>query len=45
MHFAEAVQTSAPFVQDNREALAAIRVLDVLFASLEQDRPVAVATE
>ncbi len=45
MHFAEAVQTSAPFVQDYREALAASRVLDALFASLEQDRPVAVATE
>ena len=45
MHFAEAIQIPAPFVQDYREALAAIRVLDALFASLEQDRPVAVATE
>ena len=44
MHFAEALQTSAPFVQDYREALAAVRVLDALFASLEEDRPVAVAT-
>ena len=43
-HFAEAVQTAAPFVQDYREALAAVRVLDAIFASLEQDRPVAVAS-
>ncbi len=43
MHFAESVQTSAPFVQDYHEALAAIRVLDALSASLEEDRPVTVA--
>ena len=43
MHFAEAVQTSAPFVQDYREALAAVRVLDAMFASLERGGPVEVA--
>jgi predicted dehydrogenase len=42
MHFAEAVMTGAPFVQDYREALSAIRVLDALAASIEQGVPVAV---
>ena len=45
MHFAEAVRTGAPFAQDYRDALDAIRVLDALFASLEQDRPVAVVRD
>ena len=39
LHFAEAVRSGAPFVQDYREALDAIRVLDAVFASLEADRP------
>jgi len=42
MHFAEAVLTGAPFLQDHREAQDAIHVLDALFASVEQDAPVAV---
>ena len=40
LHFAEAVQNGAPFVQDYREAVSAIQVLDALFASIDQDRPV-----
>jgi predicted dehydrogenase len=39
MHFAEAVATGQPFVQDYREALQAIRVLDALFASLASGQP------
>ena len=42
MHFAEAVRTGEPFVQDYRDALDAIRVLDALFASIAEDRPAAV---
>ena len=42
LHFAEAVRSGEPFVQDYRDALDAIRVLDALFASVEQDRPAAV---
>lgn len=42
LHFAEAVRTGEPFVQDYRDALDAIRVLDALFASVEQDQPTAV---
>lgn len=40
LHFAEAVLTDAPFVQDYREALSAIRVLDALAASIEHNAPV-----
>jgi predicted dehydrogenase len=43
MHFAEAVATGQPFVQDYREALQAIRVLDALFASLASGQPADVA--
>jgi len=41
-HFAEAVLSGAPFVQDYREALSAIRVLDAIAASIDRDAPVAV---
>lgn len=40
LHFAEAVQSGEPFVQDWRDAQDAIRVLDALFASVDQGAPV-----
>jgi predicted dehydrogenase len=43
LHFAEAIQSGDPFVQDYREALSAIQVLDALFASIDQGQPVDVA--
>jgi len=39
MHFAEAVLTGTPFVQDPGDALDAIRVLDALFASIDSGQP------
>ena len=39
-HFVKAVRTGAPFVQDYREALAAIPVLDALAASARSGQPV-----
>ncbi|MGH1479234.1 MAG: Gfo/Idh/MocA family protein [Geminicoccales bacterium] len=44
LHFAEAVLAGEPFAQDYKEALAAIRVLDALFASIDQGQPVDVAS-
>ncbi|MDH3660336.1 MAG: Gfo/Idh/MocA family oxidoreductase [Alphaproteobacteria bacterium] len=43
LHFAEAVLAGEPFVQDYKEALSAIQVLDALFASVDQGQPVDVA--
>ncbi len=40
LHFAEAVLASEPFVQDYREAEAAIQVIDALFASIGQGKPI-----
>ena len=40
LHFAEAIQSGEPFVQDYKEALSAIQVLDALFASIELGQPV-----
>lgn len=42
LHFAEAIQTGTPFVQDFREALSAVRVLDALATSIERNAPVEV---
>lgn len=43
MHFAEAVRNGAPFVQDYRDAQDAIRVIDAIFASVDQGVPVSVS--
>lgn len=43
MHFASAVLDEKPFVQDWRDALDAIRVIDAIFASIDKGEPVAVA--
>jgi predicted dehydrogenase len=40
LHFAEAVLAGEPFAQDYREAFSAIQVLDALFASIDEGRPV-----
>jgi predicted dehydrogenase len=40
LHFAEAILAGEPFAQDYREAEAAIQVIDALFASIEQDKPI-----
>lgn len=40
LHFAEAVLAGEPFVQDYREAEAAIQVIDALFASIGQGKPI-----
>lgn len=42
MDFASAILDDRPFVQDWREALDAIRVIDALFASIEKGAPVEV---
>jgi predicted dehydrogenase len=43
MHFASAILEGKPFVQDWRDAQDAIRVIDALFASVDQGTPVTVA--
>lgn len=43
LHFASCIATGAPFAQDYREALDAIRVLDALFASIDSGAPAEVA--
>ena len=43
MHFATAVLEGRPFVQDYRDALDAIRVIDAIFGSVETSAPVEVS--